>query len=135
MSGTSVSTSTGLDNAILAADSLAASAGTYTITLTSNITLAAQLEAINLQPGVTLDIVGNGYTIDGGGTDNGFFVYAGDVDIQNLTLADMTAVGGAGGGGGGGGGAGLGGALFIGSNVNGDAGNVILNDVSFTGDS
>ncbi len=80
---------------------------------------------------------GAGGTLDGGGTQRGLFVYAGKVTIENLTLQNMLAQGGAGGSaysGGGGGGAGLGGGLFIGADVAGDAGNVTLDQVNFLKD-
>jgi hypothetical protein len=38
--------------------------GTYEIDLGSNIQLTTALAAIQLQPGVTLDIEGNGFTLD-----------------------------------------------------------------------
>jgi Arc/MetJ family transcription regulator len=120
----------GLNAAIVAADGVTA-AGTVTITLGTNISLATtELEAINLQPGVTLDIVGGGYTLDGGGTERGLFVYAGTVEVSDLTINDTLALGGSGGGGG----AGLGGGLFVGANVAGDPGNVTLAGVTFTND-
>jgi hypothetical protein len=120
----------GLNAAIVAADGVTA-AGTVTITLGANISLGTtELEAINLQPGVTLDIVGGGYTLDGGGTERGLFVYAGTVEVSDLTINDTLALGGSGGGGG----AGLGGGLFVGANVAGDPGNVTLADVTFTND-
>ena len=63
--------------------------------------------AINLQSGSTLTIEGtNGsggaqvQTINGANAYNGFFVYSGDVTIENLTLQDMKAQGGGGGAGG-----------------------------------
>jgi hypothetical protein len=95
-----------------------AGTGNYTIALSNNITLTQALPAINLGAGSSLTILGNGDTIDGGGTVNGLFAYAGTVDLADLTVADAAAVGGAGGGssggsGGGGGGAGLGGGLFV----------------------
>jgi hypothetical protein len=130
-----------LNDAIAAANAMAANSGTDTITITSNITLGATaLTAIDLAAGNTLDIVGtNGassFALVGGGAatpERGLFVYAGTVSIQNLTIENMDAQGGNGGSAGGGG-AGLGGGLFISSNVAGDAGNVILNNVSFAGD-
>jgi hypothetical protein len=134
-----------LNTAIEAANALVANSGTYTITLTSNITLASlatginPLDAIDLNTGVVLDIVGtNGsgsYALIGAGTQGpvrGLFVYAGTVDVTNLLIENMDAQGGRGGSEAGGG-AGLGGGLFVGSNVAGDAGNVTLNNVSFSG--
>ncbi len=131
---TTVTSVADLNTAIVTADSLAVNAGTYTITLSGDIALGGTaLEAINLNTGNVLTIIGNGHTLSGGGTvtpQRGLFVYAGTVSIADLTIADMDAVGGKGGGGG----AGLGGGLFIGSNVGGNAGNVTLNNVSFSGD-
>ena len=81
--------------------------------------------------------------LDGGGTQRGLFVYAGTVNIQNLTISNMVARGGTGGGGtgggggvGGGGGAGLGGGLFIANNsAHGAApSNVTLTNVTFAKD-
>src|SRR4051812_31127945 len=87
-----------------------AASGTVTITLGSNITFSATaLQAINLQPGVTLVIEGGGHTLSGSGVQRGFFVYAGTVEINDLAINNMLAQGGDGGtsdvGGGGGGGA------------------------------
>lgn len=101
-------------------------------------TLGAQLDAINLDAGSSLTILGNGDTLSGAGAYNGFFVYAGTVEIENLTIADARAVGGAGGVSGGGGGAGLGGGLFVtgasdGVGVGGAS--VTLDNVIFNGDS
>ena len=105
-------------------------AGIYEIDINSTIALGATpLDIINLASGVTLDIVGNGNTLDGGGGQRGLFVYTGTVDIAHLTLAHMSAVGGNGGSGGGGG-AGLGGGLFLASGAD-----VTLHAVTFTGDS
>jgi hypothetical protein len=39
--------------------------GTYTIDVTGNISLSGALPEISLASGVTLDIVGNGFTLDG----------------------------------------------------------------------
>src|SRR6185503_489362 len=61
-----------------------------------------------LATGDSLTIVGNGGTIDGGGAERGFLVYAGNVIIQDLTIQNAVAQGGAGGGGGLGGGGGAG---------------------------
>ncbi len=105
---------------------------TFDLSGTTVATLTQQLDAINLDAGSSLTIVGNGDTVDGGGTYNGLFVYAGTVSVENLTIANARAVGGSGGSGGddsGGGGAGLGGGLFV-----GPGGNVTLTDVAFTGD-
>jgi len=124
-----------LNSEIVAADGVTAP-GTVTIALNQNIAPdGTALEAINLHPGVTLDFVGNGFYLDGGGSERGLFVYAGTVDISDLRLNDMQARGGSGGLGGGGGGAGLGGGLFIGANDTADPGRVTLNNVMFSGDS
>jgi hypothetical protein len=95
--------------------------------------LTSPLDAINLASGSSLTINGldGGVadTIDGGGTERGLFVYGGQVSIDDLTIANAKAQGGAGGAGGGGGGAGLGGGLFVASGAS-----VTLSDVSFSGD-
>ena len=98
-----------------------ADAGTnqsYTITLTADIALNAGLPAINLQSGSSLTIVGQGYSINGGSAYNGLFLHAGSLVLQDITIENMLARGGAGqsetgDAGAGGGGAGLGGGLFI----------------------
>jgi len=90
-----------------------------TSTSTASIGESADLSAINnANTLVSLVIDGNGGTLDGGSHYQGFFVYAGDVTIENLTIANAAAIGGAGGADGGGGGAGLGGGLFVaGTNI------------------
>jgi Hint domain/Passenger-associated-transport-repeat len=117
-----VTTETQLNAAIDAVDKLQAGAGAYTIDVAGSIALNTALEPINLQAGVTLNINGtNGsggeqvQTVDGGGDQRGLFIYSGVVNVTDITLADMQALGGAGGSGdlGGGGGAGLGGGLFV----------------------
>ncbi len=139
---TNVSNVTDLNTAIVNADKAAANSGVLEIDLQAGATieLATALEAINLQTGVTLDIVGNGAALDGANPNltvsdiqRGLFVYAGTVAVDDLTIENAKAVGGAGGSGGGGG-AGLGGGLFVGSNVAGDAGAVTLTDVTFSND-
>ena len=118
--------------------------GNYEIDLAAgaNIELTTELKAINLQSGVTLDIEGNGATLDGknettGVSDNqrGLFVYSGKVTIENLTIANTTATGGTGGGGAGGG-AGLGGGLLVANDTANNAapGDVTLRNVVFTND-
>ncbi len=132
-----VSTIAQLNAAIVQADSLAINSGTSTITLTADIALGTvALEAINLDTGNVLNIIGNSHTLLGGGTvspQRGLFVYAGTVSVTDLTIAAMDARGGSGVFGGGGG-AGLGGGLFVSSNVVGNVGNVTLNNVSFNAD-
>src|SRR4029077_17671511 len=49
----------------------------FTITFASGFTLTSQLDAINLAGGETLTIDGAGHTLNGGGSFNGLFVYAG----------------------------------------------------------
>ena len=109
----------------------------YTFNLTQNINLTQDLFAINLGSGSTLTINGNGYTIDGMGNQRGFFVYQGNVSIENLAITNAVAKGGnaATHGGGGGGGAGLGGGLFIAGTSGGRAGaSVTLYNVTFSND-
>ncbi len=90
---------------------------TFTISMAPNagIALTGDLPAVNLAAGNTLVVDGNGATLIGNGQERGLFVYAGTVEIANLTITGTTATGGAGGSGleGGGGGAGLGGGLFV----------------------
>jgi hypothetical protein len=104
----------------------------FTISISNNITLGSELEAINLPAGDSLTIIGNGYTLDGAGAYQGLFDDAGTVAVQNLTIANAVATGGVGGSSpaaAGGGGAGLGGGLFVAS-----GGVVTLSGVSFIGD-
>jgi hypothetical protein len=113
-----------------------------------DIKLNSALAAINLQSGVTLDVVGgnNAVTLDGEGQQRGLFVYSGVVNITNLTIENTVAKGGAGADEGGGG-AGLGGGLFVagatppgGGGASGDPGQqvvpvVTLSNVIFKNDS
>jgi Tetratricopeptide repeat len=126
-----------LNAAITTANMAAAGWGTFTISLGANIALGSALTAINLRPGVSLDIEGNGYALDGGDTQRGLFVYSGALTVENLTLQNLVARGGTGGSGGGGGGAGLGGALFIANDSTHGAApaQVALSDVLFSNDS
>jgi autotransporter-associated beta strand protein len=113
--------------------------GTYTIDITGDISLTGALPDISLASGVTLDIAGNGFTLDGGGAEAGLFAYQGTVSIDELTLLNTTItggeapdglnVGGTGYAGYGGGSAGLGGGLFVGSKAT-----VTLDHVNFTND-
>jgi hypothetical protein len=57
-------------------------AANYTISLDSSLSLTADLDAINLVSGSSLTIVGNGFTLDGGGLYRGLFVYDGGVTID-----------------------------------------------------
>src|SRR5271168_2528050 len=118
---TNVTNEAQLNAAIQAFD---AGSTSLTIDLTGTITETTDLYAINnVTPGVTLVIDGQGGTLDGARQYRGLLVYAGNVTIENLTIADAAAVGGVGG-------AGLGGALFVAS-----AGTVALSGVAFSHDS
>src|ERR1700733_3479970 len=96
--GQPVTTEAQLNAAIVQADSTSAASGTtFEIDLAANadIELSTALEAINLTSGVTLDIVGNGATLDGknestGASYNqrGLFIYSGTVNISDLTVAN-----------------------------------------------
>jgi hypothetical protein len=129
-----------LNGAILTIDT--GPVGTYVINITGTINLTSPLLAINLPADSRLTIQGTSsggvpqvQTIDGGNTQQrGLFVYAGTVNINDLTIQNMLAQGGIGGVGAGGGGAGLGGGLFVGANVPGDLGNVTLTNVTFAND-
>ena len=121
-----------LDAAITAVDALPAAPGQgVTIEIeapTGALNLTHDLEGINLAAGITLTIDGNGAVINGGGTARGFFAYAGNVGIENVTLQNLVARGGDGANGGGGG-AGLGGGLFVAAGAN-----ATLLNVAFSGD-
>src|SRR5262249_24720944 len=54
----------------------------------ARINLTQELYAINLGPVDTLTINGNGATIDGLNSTRGFFVYYGNVTINDLTIAN-----------------------------------------------
>lgn len=150
----SVSTEAQLNTALQAIDQGGPSAAintAYTIDIVAGSTitegtdigagLPPDLYAINLDPGASVSIVGNGGTLDGANAYRGLFVLNGTVAVQDLTIANAVAQGGNGGNGeiGGGGGAGLGGGLFVaGTNVaNGvtvsTGGTVTLTNVSFLG--
>ncbi|WP_164483790.1 MULTISPECIES: autotransporter domain-containing protein [unclassified Polaromonas] len=97
-----------------------------TINLMGSITLGANLGVIDRD----LTINGNGRTLNGAGTYRGFFVGAGNVTINDLTMTNLHAKGGDGGGGygPGGGGMGAGGAVFVATDASAN-----LNNVSITG--
>jgi hypothetical protein len=111
--GSNITTVAQLDAALAQANA-ETTAGAYEIDLGANATIALTqaLTAISLHSGVTLDIEGNGATINGESAQQGLVVNAGTVTVENLTIENAKAVG-ANGVGGGGGGAGLGGGLFI----------------------
>jgi hypothetical protein len=143
MSTVTIVTDTASLNAAIETIDLATQHGTlgaYTIDLANNITLTTQLDAINIAAGASLTIAGagGGGTLDGANTYNGLFVYSGTVTVENLSIDDAVAEGGAGGSGlsGGGGGAGLGGGLFVAGPTQGSGGgNVTLINVAFNHDS
>jgi hypothetical protein len=136
-------------NNVIAQAAAETSPGVYEIDIGADITLTGatldELAAINLKSGVTLDIVGQGHTLDGGNMQRGLFVYSGTVTIEDLTIQNMIARGGnggsllgSGGSGGGGGGAGLGGGLFVANETAhgaAAAGNVTLTNVTITSSS
>src|SRR5262249_31324683 len=106
---TDLSTLNGVIRSIDVGGSNAATATDYTITLSQNLTLTdGDLLALNLPSGASVTINGGNFVLDGNKDQRGLFVYAGTVDINDLTIKDMVAQGGSGGGGG----AGLGGGLF-----------------------
>ncbi|MCC8943255.1 autotransporter-associated beta strand repeat-containing protein, partial [Bradyrhizobium sp. Arg68] len=123
-----------LNAAILQMDSggqNAAPNANYTINITANFSLTSELYALNLLSGSSVTINGSdghggGYTIDGLNAQRGFFVYSGNVNLENLTIQNTVAAGGGVVRGGGGGGAGLGGALFVASN-----GSATIDNVTF----
>lgn len=89
-----------------------------TITLANDITLQGDLPVVQR----SVKLVGKNFALLGQGKYRGLFVYAGTVQISDLTIKDTRAQGGNGGNGlnngaGGGGGAGLGGALFVRTNA------------------
>jgi hypothetical protein len=98
-----VSDGAALSAAIAQADSNASAS--YVINFQNNITLGAAasntLNAFNTTSNITVN--GGGFTLDGGGVQRGFFIYSGTVRINNLTIANTTAVGGSGSGAAGGG--------------------------------
>ncbi|MGX0962568.1 hypothetical protein AB7M63_003017 [Bradyrhizobium japonicum] len=135
-----VSDGASLSAAIAQADSNASAS--YVINFQNNITLsgaaADTLNAFNTTSNVTVN--GAGFRLDGGGVQRGFFVYAGTVAINNLTIQNTQALGGngapngsSGGGGGGGGGLGAGGALFVASGGHVTVSNVVLSGNNATG--
>ncbi len=108
----------------------ATNGGTINFSVTGTITLTNSLPAIFKS--LTIDGPGAGsLTISGNNLYRIFFVDAGSgsVNINNVTLANGSAQGGAGGNAFGGGGLGAGGALFV------NSGSLIVSNVNFTGNS
>ena len=97
----------------------------YGITLTQGFTLSSNLTPMVLDSGATLTISGGGAILNGESLYRGLFADSGSIVVNNLTLENMLAEGGAGAGGGGGG-AGFGAGLFIASGATAS-----LNNVSF----
>ncbi|QOZ37283.1 hypothetical protein XH92_41830 [Bradyrhizobium sp. CCBAU 53421] len=132
-----------LNAAILQMDSggqNAASNANYTINITANFGLTSELYALNLLGGSSVTINGSDghggtHTIDGLNAQRGFFVYAGNVNLENLTIQNTVAAGGSVIRGGGGGGAGLGGALFVSSNGSATIDNVTFHNSAAIGGS
>ncbi|MGY3693799.1 hypothetical protein ACVIGA_003879 [Bradyrhizobium sp. USDA 3240] len=130
-----------LNAAILQMDSSgvnAAANANYTINITANFSLTSELYALNLLSGSSVTINGSDghggtHTIDGLNAQRGFFVYAGNVNLENLTIQNTVAAGGGVIQGGGGGGAGLGGALFVSSNGSVTIDNVVFHDSAAIG--
>jgi autotransporter-associated beta strand protein/VCBS repeat-containing protein len=127
-----VRTQSDLAFALQQADGSSAFGATYTIDVApgiGTIALTGDLPAIDLPAGVGLFIDGNGATLDAGGVTRGLLAYAGNVLIENLTIENGVAQGGAGGSGGlggGGGGAGLGGDLMVGPSADVEINDVLL---------
>ena len=116
-----------LSNAILQAN---ATGGTISFNLNggaTTLTLTGSMYGISAAAPIT--IIGGGITINGN-NNQAFAVNSGNVDFQNLTIANGLAQGGAGGNGngGGGGGAGMGGAIYVDPN----AGAIGIQNVAFT---
>ncbi|MCK1743291.1 hypothetical protein IVA80_21140 [Bradyrhizobium sp. 139] len=131
-----VSDGAGLSAAIAQADRNASTS--YVINFQNNITLtgaaADTLNAFNTTSNVTVN--GGGFRLDGGGVQRGFFVYAGTLAINNLTIQNTQALGGNGGlaeSGAGGGGLGAGGALFVAGGGHVTVSNVVLSGNNATG--
>ena len=108
--GAPVTTYAQLNAAIAAADAEATNGGAYEIDLGNAITLSGALTAISLANGVSLDIEGRGFALDGGGAWRGLTVSSGALSLNALAI-NHTLAAGASNGTGAGGGPGLGGAL------------------------
>ena len=126
-----------LADAISVANAATSIGQTNFFILAPGTTNTAALPAIDLASGVSLTIDGEGGALNGENASRGLFVYSGDVTIENLTIENSIAKGGAGAAGaaGGGGGAGLGGGLFVaGTNGSGGllAGQAVAPDVTLS---
>jgi hypothetical protein len=70
--------------------------GTPTITFDDDITLPAAVTPIDLQPGVTLVIEGDGDILDGDGSYRGLTIDGGEVEIRHLPITGGQAADGIG---------------------------------------
>lgn len=95
--------------------------GTYVFSGATNIT------PFTLDTGASVTLNGNGTIVDGANTYRGFIVGFGNVTLNNMTLKDLKAIGGAGAEGGGGG-LGAGAGCFVRSGAS-----LTLNNVTFAG--
>src|ERR1700753_609416 len=94
LGGGPITTVAALNSAIAQANAETIS-GTYEIDLGPNasIALTQALTAISLHSGVTLDIEGDGATLNGLNAQQGLFVNSGNVTIENLTVLNAVAQG------------------------------------------
>ncbi len=121
-----ISDTASLASAIASINSGAVS-GVATLNFTNNVTLNGNFDAIRPDIAVTsMQIAGNGHTLSGADSWQGFFIESGTVSISDLAISDMATRGGNSRGGGGG--AGLGGAVFVGSDAQVTLSNVDLSD-------
>src|ERR1700679_470648 len=88
-----------LNQAIAMVDGEPANSGAFAIHFTTNITLSSALRTIDLLGGTTLTIDGANNALDGALTHQGFFVSAGTVAFDSLTIQSTKAVGASGTGG------------------------------------
>jgi uncharacterized protein YhjY with autotransporter beta-barrel domain len=125
-----VSNTSQLINAVAQADA-AGSGTTVTIDLAANTTFSLTSQLV-LDSAATVQIVGNGSTLDGGGTTRLLQVESGTVNLEGITFQNGSSQGAAGagtgntGGGGGGGALGYGGAILL------SGGNLTLTSDQFT---
>ena len=89
----SVTDATSLNNAIATIDGGAAGQ-TFTVNIQNNITLTAATTLNAINTANTVVINGGNTTLDGGEVQRGFFVFAGTVSINNLTIQNTLARGG-----------------------------------------